>query len=125
MQRDDNSEIRERFRRAHEHYESLAPSFSELLDRPRRSYRSYRMVAAALVVAMLVFTAVIYIIRFDRPQPRRLDADLSTISTWRSPTDFLLKTPGNELLKTTPVIPSPLPDLEKLQKLQTSSERKR
>ncbi len=60
---------------------------------PRR--RSWA-VAFATMLLIVVITATV------RHRPRQTARPTVTISTWRAPTDFLLKTPGQELLRSTP-----------------------
>ena len=65
------------------------PSFRALLS--RRRHRPYiRLAFAVVVLIVLAFTVI----------PRRPAAP--SISTWRAPTDFLLQTPGRELLDSVP-----------------------
>jgi len=49
----------------------------------------------AFAAMLLVIVATIFVVR--RPEPTR-----PSISAWKAPTDFLLATPGRELLKQTP-----------------------
>lgn len=44
-----------------------------------------------------------------RPRPRTTAGEVPTLAHWVAPTDFLLDTPGVELLRSTPQIPAPLP----------------
>src|SRR5438552_10473970 len=121
--KDMDTDIRERFRKTHEYHQTPAPSFREIVERPRPSQRRRELRTVPLLAATLVLAAVIgvggYLAWHQKPQFLPVDGDISAFSKWRSPTDFLLKTPGGELLKTTPVIPSGLPDFAKLQKLET------
>lgn len=121
---DDDPEIRQHFNAARERRESLAPSFHEILERPRRNERpaSFHRVRL-LVTAFVVFAVLIsaYLVWYEKPVPRPLEAELSALTEWHSPTDFLLKTPGGELLEGTPAIPSALPPLPNLQTIQNPS----
>ena len=122
---DDDREIRKHFKLAHEYHESLASSFQEILGRARpqqaqRSARRFRLVVAGFVSAALICTMT-YLVWYEKPHPQPVAIEFSSLSNWHSPTDFLLKTPGLELLETTPTIPSPLPDLPNLQKIQMPS----
>jgi hypothetical protein len=118
MNRDDsNGEIRKRFEGTREYYDSLTPSFSELLAQPRRSRRFHWAPRKALLfVSGLVIVVSIWAVAYLRPRP--MEFDVSSLSNRRFPTDFLLQTPGSELLKTTPTIPS-VSDFTNLQKLET------
>jgi hypothetical protein len=54
--------------------------------------------AAVLVLAIV---AVVAVSTWRGPQGGRLDIDLATVR-WQAPTDFLLKLPGDELLRSVP-----------------------
>jgi len=125
--RENNEDIRRRFRQTRQHYDSVAPAFQEILNRPHPSYRfgaqlrnvPVAAVSLALVAAIL---GVSYLGWREQPDSRQaLETDFVSMSSWRSPTDFLLEIPGDDLLKTTPSIPSTLPDFTKLQKLENLS----
>ena len=66
------------------------PPFGGLLSR-RRPRRQYLRLAFAVVLLILLTVVIV---------PRRPAGP--SISTWRAPTDFLLKTPGQELLESVP-----------------------
>ncbi|MFQ5599370.1 MAG: hypothetical protein ACE5G2_02310 [Candidatus Krumholzibacteriia bacterium] len=97
-------ELRERFARLRSEELSRVPSF--------RSVRSRRVRSRAVVwprVAMAVGAVVVAVVglkigfRGEAPDPgvgRRLDLSIP----WESPTDFLLATPGVELLRTVPTL---------------------
>lgn len=63
----------------------------ERLWQPRPA-RGHSKLAAAVLLLVVTLTAI----AVHRPEPR------PAISAWRAPTDFLLKTPGQELLNTLP-----------------------
>jgi hypothetical protein len=71
-------------------------------------------VAAVLAVLALAALAVIVrpwdSMRGPAPAPRETRT-APLITAWRSPTDFLLRTPGEEVLRTTPSFGSGLPPL--------------
>ncbi len=73
-----------------------APPFDQLWQprpvAPRR--RSLAVAFALMLLIALVTVAVLH-------RPRQTVPP--TISTWRAPTDFLLKTPGQELLVRLPI----------------------
>jgi len=86
------SDLRERFHQLRE--EEHAPPF-----RPSRSKRRSRAAlryALALIVIALGFAALVH---------HRRPPVTESIVTWKAPTDFLLRTPGSELLSTVPQIP--------------------
>lgn len=71
----------------------------------RGSRRALRSVAKAAVI-LTVFGVSAGIIRPSARPP----ALVVPTSTWRSPTDFLLKSPGEVLLRTVPQLGEPLSD---------------
>jgi len=82
------------------------PAFAPLWQaagRPRRSQRVRHFVlvaAAAPMVAAALFAA--WLIRPGGPAPPHPSAGAPTISEWRPATDFLLRTPGREILGEAP-----------------------
>ena len=68
-----------------------APSFDDVLARPRR-IRSVQFSARALAVAASVVLAIGMLATFARPPRRRLvvPAEVIALSSWRSPTESLL-----------------------------------
>jgi len=63
--------------------------------RSKRAWRPLLAAAAALVIVVLGILA------FHHRRPPVTES----IVTWKAPTDFLLRTPGSELLSTVPQIP--------------------
>jgi hypothetical protein len=59
-----------------------------------------RLTTAACVVAM----AVVIGLRLVPRKPQRNTTSVASLTEWKAPTDFLLETPGRELLQTVPVI---------------------
>lgn len=82
------------------------PAFASVWQaagRPRRSRRVRPFVlaaAAAPVVAAALLAA--WLIRPGGPAPSHPAAGAPTLSAWRPATDFLLRTPGREILGETP-----------------------
>jgi hypothetical protein len=112
--RDDD--LRARFAVLRREEEALAPEFA--LPRPRVAQGQRRSVgkriafAASLVTAISVVVLVIALWFAQRFAPR-FDArkahpgpgnPVASLAEWRAPTDFLLETPGRELLRTVPAI---------------------
>ena len=99
----DDRDLRERFASLREADRTRAPSFEHLLRRSRRDSRSgTRLVAAGLVAALVVAVSLLLSTR-DRAVPAG-GATIPSIASWRAPTDFLLATPGRDLLRTVPDI---------------------
>jgi hypothetical protein len=111
-------ELRERFARLREEERARAPSFDATLAAalsrrtPRRTPRptwalaGIAVAAAGIVVALLLRSGEQP--RYSTPltRPARVAAGAHSAGTravaWSSPTDFLLKTPGSDLLRTVP-----------------------
>jgi hypothetical protein len=83
-----DDQLRDAFAELRRVEQSRVPAFS--MERPRRRRYALQLAFAALV---LIIAAVFML-------PRRPPAP--SISVWRAPTDFLLQTPGRELLTSTP-----------------------
>lgn len=96
-------ELRELFARLREEDRARIPSFRAPAAReaPRWMWAPRIAVAAAIVLITLVLAWP------DRPQRVALDSVDLGAAAWRSPTDFLLITPGSELLRTVPAVGSP------------------
>lgn len=102
---DDDRELRELFARLRQEDRARTPSFRAMDARmtPRRMWSPQRVVVAAAIILIAILLA----------PPDRTPGNLSRqvvdlgAATWRSPTDFLLTTPGSELLRTVPAVGSP------------------
>ena len=94
------NDLHARFEELREEERASAPRFS--VHPPRRISRRPLL---ALAVLLLIVVAVFYP---RRPQPFTASdrAAARAIADWHAPTDFLLRTPGSELLDSTPSIPS-------------------
>ena len=98
---DDDRPLRELFARLKHEDRGRTPSF-RVPTRPARARPVWiPRVAIAAAIALAIVLA-----RPDRPSPRVSVVDLGA-ATWRSPTDFLLVTPGADLMRTVPVFGSP------------------
>jgi hypothetical protein len=99
MRQDDDADLRERFAALRAEDQSRAPAFDavrrRLVRRPRPSALPVLLAAAA---ALLLSVGVRSMLRPVRPA-----IDLS-VTTWRGPTDFLLRVPGEESLRTVPTL---------------------
>jgi hypothetical protein len=100
----DDSEIRQRFARLREADQESAPNFAQTYGRTRarRSMRTIRrvrpLVIAAAAAVAIAAVALLYA-RSSSPS-----AGTPEITTWRAPTDVLLRTPGSELLGEMPAL---------------------
>lgn len=100
---DDESDLRERFAHLRAEERAGVPRF-EPGPRERQRHVAWRVIAATATL-LLVVTLTIAI----RPHPTRFSesdhAAVRSVAEWHPPTDFLLRTPGSEMLTTTPHIP--------------------
>ena len=95
----EDRDFRERFAALRREEEAAAPAIGQLLARTRRMpevRRVGRSVAAAAAVAVLVVLALLPVWDPERPSAA------PPVENWRSPTEFLLRTPGREVLETLP-----------------------
>jgi hypothetical protein len=107
-------ELRDRFAALRRQEAEAAPGLGTLLDRAaadrlgtRRPGSRFRPLAAATVAAAIALLALVVTTlppvrtRMFSPRPR-LMRPLPSITAWRAPTDFLLHTPGEEILSKAP-----------------------
>ena len=99
---DDDRSLRELFARLKHEDRARTPSFRtpERRVRTRSAWVPRVAMAAAIVLVAIVLT------RPDHPEPSVSVVDLGA-ATWRSPTDFLLVTPGSDLMRTVPAFGPP------------------
>jgi len=102
---DEDRDLRERFARLKQEDRAHVPPFRapRAREAPRWGRLGQFAAAAAVVLIALVLA------RPDRTPPPivgRPGVDLSTVA-WKSPTDFLLVTPGSALMRTVPAVGSP------------------
>ncbi len=101
---DDDRELRELFARLKQEDRARTPSFRTPIAReaPRWGRGTRVVVAAAVILITLVLA------RPDRT-PRNMARQVVDLGTaaWRSPTDFLLITPGSQLLRSVPAVGLP------------------
>lgn len=97
-------ELRNRFRELRADEESRAPRFGL---RPFRREVRWRPLSALAAVLLVSFVTIIAIeIRARRSTFSDADrAVVQAVRVWQPPTEFLLRTPGDEILTTTPPIP--------------------
>jgi hypothetical protein len=109
---EDDRDLRDLFAELRRREQQAAPSFPRVWaaaqarrePRPRLRFA----LAAAAIVALLL--------GWPRSKPVRAPDAPSAVARWRSPTAFLLATPGRELLSTIPALGAPaLPGLSALE----------
>ena len=100
----DDRDLRERFARSREADRAQMPAFAAVVARaPARARARGRLAIGVAMAAALVVAAFVARDRIARSVGH---VGLPTPTHWRSPTDFLLEIPGDELLRTTPAFGS-------------------
>jgi hypothetical protein len=102
-----DQELRERFAALRRDDAKRTPDFERMLRRSRHraSSRLGGLVAASCLLLAAV-AASVFQISHDRARPAP-NAFTPSLANWRAPTDFLLNTPGRELMHTVPRIGEP------------------
>jgi hypothetical protein len=100
----DDSEIRQRFAQLREADGGSTPSFAEIYERARagRSLRATRRVRPLVIGAAAAVAIAAVALSYARSSSS--SAGTPEITTWRAPTDVLLRTPGSELLGEMPAL---------------------
>jgi hypothetical protein len=110
MNDEHDRDLRELFARLRAQERGDVPSFRAVRARATRpdTPRWTRVSVAATIAAAAALFALGTLARQDhtRPETALLEVDLRA-STWRSPTDFLLSTPGSDLMRTIPAVGAP------------------
>ena len=110
----DEKRLRELFESARRRDEASAPRFREVLRRERPRERAIRIPLAARLAAIAIAFALIGLLAVSRRVARPtvvppVTGELLSSPRWSGPTDFLLATPGRDLLRSTPRIGAPMP----------------
>jgi hypothetical protein len=103
---DNDHDVRELFARLKQEDGAHTPPFRK----PMRTEANRRSWSPGLAAAAVIALIALVLTRPDAPplHSSRQLVDLR-VSTWRSPTDFLLVTPGSELMRTVPAVGLPRP----------------
>jgi hypothetical protein len=109
--RDAFAELRESDLRSTPRYQCGGRLARRSGERGGRGARRHKGLAIAATLLLVVTISVAYLIR--RPQTPEQVVTSKAISTWRAPTDFLLRTPGSDLTSSVPAILPQLPNLIK------------
>ncbi|MDO9542923.1 MAG: hypothetical protein Q7J98_11470 [Kiritimatiellia bacterium] len=103
------NEIRRLFHELRARDEQRVPSFSRLCRAPAvcqtvpvRHGFSFRLAAAAMLLVMGVGIAIYCCLPSRLQGIKKMDLVSINISEWQAPTDFLLRSPWEELLKNAP-----------------------
>lgn len=99
---DDDRVLRELFARLKHEDRVRIPSFRT----PERRVRTRSVWLPRVAIAAAIALVAIVLARPDGPSRNVSVVDLGA-ATWRSPTDFLLVTPGSDLMRTVPAFGSP------------------
>jgi hypothetical protein len=95
--------LHERFAELRAEERRAVPRF-DAMPRERRRRVAWRMIAVTTTLLLVVIISVTI-----RPHPTKFsDSDRAaarSVAEWQPPTDFLLRTPGSEMLTSTPRIP--------------------
>ncbi len=102
--RDDD--LRARFAELRREEEAQAPEFA--FPSPGWAGQGRRWSAGKLIAVaacLVTIVAAVFLLRLVPPEPERKPGKpVASLTEWRAPTDFLLETPGRELLRTVPAI---------------------
>ena len=113
--RDDEREIASALEQLRKADEFSAPPFQVTLTSPRDGRESRRSpIGPVLAAATLLFVLVGLAVLSKHPPASRAPVPApssakASLESWRSPTDFLLETPGSELWREMPRLTEPLP----------------
>lgn len=104
MNRNDDNEIKKFFQQMKEHDLRATPSFLKTLEmassKIEKESQRTSFLKIATTSALLIVIAITGFLLWHE-QTTKL-GKYESISQWRAPTEFLLKTPGQEWLKTVP-----------------------
>lgn len=100
------NDLNDRFRELREEEQRAAPSFATILSRPPAPHVHLARIAAAISFVGLLTLAVL-LSRDPHTAPSSF-----VMPPWQAPTDFLLRTPGIELVESTPRIGDVEPPLK-------------
>ena len=100
----DDRDLRARFAQLREEDRTGVPAFRA--PQPEKAPQRWSVSRVAAVAAVILIALVLAWPNQRPPAVARQGVDLSVVA-WRSPTDFLLITPGSELLRRVPAVGSP------------------
>ena len=101
-----DDDLRDRFAALRREEEPQAPEFAALL--PGMAGRSRRRDGRRILGATALVIIAAAVILWLRPAPPATRQEpgrpAASLTQWRAPTDFLLETPGRDMLRTVPAI---------------------
>ena len=105
----EDPDLHRKFEAVRDQDKAMTPAFEDVWQgslRLSRNPRRPRLIIRAFAAAVVVLTAAIVVFWWNR-SPRPVDSGIEVqLSEWRASTDFLLKTPGSDLLNRIPEVPS-------------------
>jgi len=99
-----DEDLRDRFAALRREEEARTPEFARLLKTRVERVRRWPAVSmtAAAVCTVIVIAVALWLGRAAWRPHQEQRAAVASITAWKSPTDFLLETPGSEMLRTMP-----------------------
>lgn len=104
----DDAELRNHFAALRDEELARIPAFERVLRTLPRPHTGLRAIAVSACLVVVASLSVLHMFR-ERTPPAPVLA-VPSLAQWRAPTDFLLDTPGRELLHSIPRIGEPLSD---------------
>jgi len=117
--KDEDRELVRLFEELRRADDASAPPFRRVLERPQARARAPSLGSVAAVSASVLALLILWLAGSWRP-PRgtqRASAGTVGLGDWKSPTDFLLLTPGGELLDSKPTLLERVPDYSQIKSL--------
>lgn len=97
----DDSDLRKLFAAIRESDGDLIPSFQRVWNASR--LRQPKPAGVRILrLAVFVFLVLLGVHLVNRPETKPVKQLAGSLSKWKAPTDFLLKTPGMEVLQSVP-----------------------
>jgi hypothetical protein len=100
--------LKSEFEELRVHERARVPDFEALLAEVPRRVRHARLLAGSVAIAAAIAAILLW--------PRHIHHEVTplSITQWRAPTDFLLNTPGSDLLGELPPLDQSVLNLESL-----------
>lgn len=111
----DDSRLSRLFAEARQLDETRAPSLLRLRARRSASPRPILVALPAIATMLVLAAAGVFLWPRLAPETPSPTPGMS-LESWEAPTDFLLSTPGSELLGPPPALPGPMPQLPRVER---------